>query len=115
METTNSKELVIKSKSYDFDETVETVNNNYMKNYYTNNKDKFKEWSKKKIYCECCNKNITAPNYATHCKSSKHLLNIKNNENNKTLELLNGLMGLINNKELMERIASIEKAIAIPE
>jgi hypothetical protein len=112
METTNSKELVIKSKSYDFDETV---NNNYMKNYYTNNKDKFKEWSKKKIYCECCNKYITAPNYATHCKSVKHILNSKNKDNDKTLQLISGLTELLNNKELMERIASIEKAIAIPE
>lgn len=53
----------------------------YHKLYYERNKQKFKDWSKKKIFCECCNKEITAPNWAPHLKCKTHL---KNEELKKT-------------------------------
>jgi hypothetical protein len=73
--------------------------NDYMKKYYENNKDKFKEWSKTKINCECCNKLITAPNYATHCKSKKHLIQMEKLEKQKNNDILlskDNVMKLLN-------------------
>jgi hypothetical protein len=92
--------------------------NNYMKNYYEKNKDKFKEWSKKKIYCECCNKYITAPNYATHLKSASHLKNaeIQNkNKNNvpvdKVLQLMELFMNNINDETLKNKFNLLSQAM----
>jgi hypothetical protein len=85
----------------------------YMKKYYQDNKDKFSEWTKKKIYCECCNKHITAPNYATHLKSTKHISNsekknINNIELSKT-DLLK-LLNMVINKDISSNITSIDSS-----
>jgi hypothetical protein len=72
----------------------------YNKKYYEEHKDYFKKWSKSKIHCECCNKDITAPNYSAHCKSTSHI---------KNLELKNkvSLNDIKNNPELIELVKSI--------
>lgn len=79
---------------------------NYNKMYYESHKDKFKEWSKKKIFCDCCNKNITAPNYATHCKCATHLRNsqveMKKSDipKDKVFQLLELIMDRLKDKDL---------------
>jgi len=52
----------------------------YMKKYYTNNKNKFN----KKILCEVCNKEISQPSFKKHLESKKHL---DNNQEKQTLTL----------------------------
>lgn len=91
-----------------------------MKAYYEKNKDKFKEWSKKKIYCECCNKHITAPNYATHLKTSTHIKNLElfekkknNNEipQEKVLKLMELFMNKLDDKDLKEQFKLLNQEV----
>jgi hypothetical protein len=77
----------------------------YHKLYYEKNKQKFKEWSSKKIFCECCNKHITAPNMAPHLRTKTHLKNmeVKIKDNNipkeKVYELLEVIIDKIKDKD----------------
>lgn len=89
-------------------ETVNRKDSSYMKNYYELNKDKFKEWSQKKIHCEFCEKDITAPNFATHCKSTSHKKNCEIKKirtdvpQDKVIKLLDLFMDKLKDKDFNE-------------
>ena len=47
----------------------------YKKEYYNKNKDSIKDYRKKRIFCDCCKKNILLATKARHFKSKKHIKN----------------------------------------
>jgi len=48
------------------------------KKYYEKNKEKIKESRKEKICCLACRCEITKRNFKDHCKTDKHINNLKN-------------------------------------
>ena len=49
---------------------------NYLKSYYSENKDKIREKVAEKKCCEICDRFITKSNFTKHLKSQKHLLKL---------------------------------------
>lgn len=52
----------------------------YQKEYYQENKERILEKMKRKIYCECCNRDIAKYKYPQHCRTKKHLKNLSKND-----------------------------------
>jgi peroxiredoxin len=84
----------------------------YMKDYYSKNKDKLKENSIKKVYCECCNKEISKANWNKHIKNKVHLQNkeLKDKKNNESInenQLQDAIKLLENYKRILENLTEI--------
>jgi hypothetical protein len=52
------------------------IRKDYFKNYYTENKDRIKEYQTAKLWCPCCKKSVTKWNYAKHNTTKKHKYNL---------------------------------------
>jgi deoxyadenosine/deoxycytidine kinase len=50
--------------------------NEYYKKYYSENKERIKEYQTNQILCETCNKSVTKWNLTKHNNTKKHLCKI---------------------------------------
>lgn len=68
-------------KKYVYDRTE------YNKKYYQKNREKILDDFAKKVYCKCCEKNLTKSNFQFHKNSRKHIMNEKNQDKNQDKKL----------------------------
>ena len=82
---------------------MEKNQNNYMKEYYQNNKAKYQEIYNNKKHCDVCNSDYPGLNFSKHLKTYKHLRNVENGSNvTLTKEMYDKILKMLDNKEKSE-------------
>ena len=63
---------------------VDLKRKEYNKHYYEKNKERILKGMNEKVYCKYCNREYAKHRYDKHCRSTKHIMNLKlhNLENN---------------------------------